>query len=173
MVEANFVLSPRLLALADRVRVARVAGAAAGDEHDWLPLRATWETLRGQRLPDTVWWVEYLNGVALDPRLEACVVQIVAIDRAIAGNGPWPVESPDDGRLLSAVRFRVQRLDDDGFVQVAWDGSDRARLSLRLGSRSVLRAHARRGDSGAWGVRLYRLMEVLRDWTPVAYQGGE
>jgi hypothetical protein len=166
------VLSPRLLALADRVRVARVAGAAAGDEHDWLPLRSAWEASRGQPLPDALWWVEYVNGAALDPRLAACVVQIVAIDRAVAGEGPWPVQSPDDGRLLSVVRFRVQRLDDDGFVQVAWGGSDRAGLSLRLGSRRVLRAHARRGDGEAWGVRLYRLIEVLRDWTPSAYQGG-
>ena len=166
------MLSPRLLALADRVRVTRVAGAAAGDEHDWLPLRAAWESERGQALPDAVWWVEYVNGDALDSRIEACVVQIVAIDRSVAGEGPWPVEAPDTERLLSVVRLRIQRLDDDGFVQVAWDGSDRARLSLRLGSRSVLRAHARRGDGEAWGVRLYRLIEVLRDWTPVAYQGG-
>jgi hypothetical protein len=153
--------------------VARVAGAAAGDEHDWLPLRTAWETARRRRLPDALWWVEYVNGAALDPRLDACVVQIVAIERAVAGEGPWPMESPDDRRPLSVVRFRVQRLDDDGFVQVAWDGSDGARLSFRLGSRSVLRAHARRGDGEAWAVRLYGLIEVLRDWTPAAYQGGE
>jgi hypothetical protein len=164
------VLSPRLLALADRVAVARVAGAAHGDEHDWLPLRKHWDANFGRRLPDSAWWVDYLQGGTLDQRLNGCVVQIVGIDRSIAGEGPWPIEAPPDGRPLAAVRFRIQRLDDDGFVQSAWDGGAHARLSLRLGSRAALRTHARRDDTDSWAIRLYRLIEVLRDWTPAAYQ---
>src|SRR5690242_19245292 len=114
------LLSPRLLALADRVAVARVPGAAPGDEHDWLPLRKHWDVNFGRRLPDSAWWVDYLQGGTLDERLNACVVQIVGIERSVAGEGPWPIEAPPDGRALAAVRFRIQRLDDDGFVQSAW-----------------------------------------------------
>ena len=98
------------------------------------------------------------------------VVQIIGIDRSIAGEGPWPIEAPPDGRPLAAVRFRIQRLDDDGFVQSFWDGGAHARLSLRLGTRAALRSHARRDDTDSWAIRLYRLIEVLRDWTPVGYQ---
>ena len=166
------VLSARLLALADRVAVTRVAGAAPGDTHDWLPLRRRWAAARGRAVPDRLWWVGYVQGVGLDARLEGCVVQIVAVDRSVAGEGPWPIEVPDDGRRMAVVRFRLQRLDDDGFVQSEWDGAEQARLSLRLGSRAALRAHARRGDGEAWAVRLYRLLEIVRDWTPARYQGS-
>jgi hypothetical protein len=123
-----------------------------------------------RRLPDSVWWVDYLQGASLDERLTGCVVQIVGIERSIAGAGPWPIEAPPDERPLAAVRFRIQRLDDDGFVQSEWDGGPQARLSLRLGSRAALRSHARRDDTDSWAIRLYRLIEVLRDWTPTAYR---
>jgi hypothetical protein len=159
-----------LLALADRLAVLRVPGAAAGDAHDWLALRQTWAARHRRPLPDARWWVDYLRGDALDPRLEGCVVQVVAVDRSLAGSGPWPIEPAVGGRDLAVVRFRLQHLGDDGFVEAEWDGAQHVRLSLRLGSRATLRAHARRGDSDAWAVRLYRLIEVVRDWTPTPYQ---
>jgi hypothetical protein len=167
---SRLVLSSRLLALADRVAVRRVAGAAAGDLHDWLPLRRRWDERLGHPLADEVWWVNYVQGAALDPRLEGCVVQIVALDQAVAGEGPWPIEVSEEGRHLAVARFRLQRLDDDGFVEGEWTGGSGVRVSLRLGSRDVLRAHARRQDGEAWAVRLYRLLEVIRDWTPSTYQ---
>jgi hypothetical protein len=163
--------SQLLAALADRVAVARVPGAAAGDMHDWLALRQAWSTRLGQSLPDANWWVGYVPGDGLDDRLAGCVVQIVAIDPSFAGQGPWPAERPDDGRPIAIVRMRLQRLDDDGFVEAEWDGAARARLRLRLGSRTTLRAHARRNDGEAWAIRLYRLLEVVRDWTPAEFQG--
>jgi hypothetical protein len=162
--------SDRLRALADRVAVSRVAGAAASDEHDWQPLRQRWAGRTGSAGAEPEWWISYVRGDALDQRLDgSVVVQIVAVGRDVAGPGPWPAERPDDGRPLAIVRLRLQRLDDDGFVEGEWDGGRRVRLSLRLGSRATLRAHARRGDSDAWAVRLYRLLEVLRDWTPPSY----
>jgi hypothetical protein len=162
--------SQRLLALADRVAVSRVPGAAAGDTHDWLPLRRDWAAAHRQTVSDERWWVGYVQGTGLDPRLAGCMVQIVAVDRAVAGAGPWPVEVPDDGRQMAGVRLRLQRLDDNGFVEARWDGGKRVRLSLRLGGRATLRSHARQGDSDAWAIRLYRLIEVVRDWTPSSYQ---
>jgi hypothetical protein len=157
--------SSRLVALADRLAVTRVAGAAAGDAHDWEPLRQRWP--RAQ--PD-LWQVGYFQGGALDPRLAGCVVQMVSLPTSVAGQGPWPVELPDGGGRAAVVRWRLQRLDDDGFVEAEWDGRDRAHLNLRLGSRATLRAHARRGDGEAWAIRLYQLLEVVRDWTPDHFQ---
>jgi hypothetical protein len=159
-----------------------VAGAAAGDAHDWLPLRARWEARLRRRLGDELWNVGYFEGGALDPRLTGCVVQIVSVATSVATGGPWPLELPATSELpstsgpeapldVAGVRFRVQRLEDDGFVASEWDGLRQVRLSLRLGSRATLRAHARRGDGDEWAIRLYGLLEVLRDWTPEAYRG--
>jgi hypothetical protein len=153
------------------VAVARVAGAESGDMHDWRALREAWSDRSDKPVPEDAWWVGYVPGEGLDERLTGCVVQIVAVDPAVAGQGPWPAERPDDGRPMASVRLRLQRLDDDGFVEAEWDGASRAWLRLRLGSRATLRAHARRNDGEAWAIRLYRLLEVVRDWTPAEFQG--
>src|SRR3712207_2947808 len=116
-ISPQFPLSQRLLALADRVAVSRVPGATVGDAHDWLPLRRDWEAKHGRVLSEAGWWVGYVPGDRLNPRLAGCVVQIVAIDRAVAGRGPWPIETPEDGRPMAGVRLRLQRLDDDGVVE--------------------------------------------------------
>jgi hypothetical protein len=166
-----YVRCQLLAALADRVAVTRVAGAAPGDMHDWRTLRDAWSERRRRPLADDTWWVGYVQGAGLDERLTGCVVQLVGLERDVAGDGPWPLERPDDGYPLAIVRIRLQRLDDDGFVEAEWDGAQRVRLRLRLGSRATLRAHARRNDGEAWAIRLYRLLEVVRDWTPPEYHG--
>jgi hypothetical protein len=166
-----YARSQLLAALEHRVAVARVAGAAHGDTHDWVVVRRAWAARAAEPVSDAHWWVGYLQGDGFDERLAGCVVQIVALDPAVAcGAGPWPFVAPEDGRLLAAVRLRVQRLDDDGFVEAEWTGGAPATLRLRLGSRATLRAHARRDDGEAWAVRLYRLLEVVRDWTPAEFQ---